>query len=227
MCYLPPENSSRYFDANSFFDNLLSDIYKYQNEGILYVCGDFNSRCGGLDDFIRGVDCIPDRDVLDFNLNKYGEMLIDFLINTNMCFLNGRDSDNDFTSVSTNGRAVVDYCFVSHTSLKIFSNFSVTRSSEFINQSGCLSKINPSSIPDHSLLKWKVEMHAFWGGTNNTVHESTVKQQVNEEFIKFDISNTSDDFLNDGILLLHVNETISKLESSLRSQSDIDGVYAD
>ena len=80
-------------------------------------------------------------------------MLIDILINTNMCFLNGRDSDNDFTSVSTNGRAVVDYCFVSHASLKIFSNFSVTRSSEFIDQSGCLGKINPSNIPDHSLLK--------------------------------------------------------------------------
>ena len=45
-------------------------------------------------------------------------------------------------------------------------------------------------------------MHTFWGGTNNTGHESTVKQQVNEEFIKFDISNTSDDFLNDGLLLL-------------------------
>ena len=82
-------------------------------------------------------------------------MLIDVLINTNMY---GRDSDNNFTSVSTNGRAVVDYCFVSHAGLKIFSKFSVTRSFEFINQSGCLSKINPSSIPHHSLLKWKVEM---------------------------------------------------------------------
>ena len=90
VCYLPPENSSRYFDVNNFFDNLLSDIYKHQNEGIIYVCGDFNSRCGDLDDFIRGVACIPDRDILDFNLNKYGEMLIDFLRNTSMCFLNGR-----------------------------------------------------------------------------------------------------------------------------------------
>ena len=68
----------------------ISDISKYQNKGIMYVCGDFNSRCGDLDDFIRGFDCIPDRDILDFNLNKYGEMLIEFLINTSMCLLNGR-----------------------------------------------------------------------------------------------------------------------------------------
>ena len=54
-------------------------------------------------------------------------------------------------------------------------------------------------------------MHSFWGGTNNIRHETTVHQQVNDEFIKFDISNTSDDFLNDGILLLQVNETISKV----------------
>ena len=79
----------------------------------MYVYGDFNVRCGDLNDFIRGVDCIPDREIIDFHLNKYGELLIDFLINTNMCFLNGRGKNNDFTSVSTNGRAVVDYCFVS------------------------------------------------------------------------------------------------------------------
>ena len=80
VCYLPPENSSRYFDVNTFFDNLLADVYKYQNEGIMYVCGDFNGRCGDLDDLIRGVDCIPDRKIIDFHLNKYGELLIDFLI---------------------------------------------------------------------------------------------------------------------------------------------------
>ena len=61
--------------------------------------------------------------------------------------------NNDFTSVSTNGRAVVDYCFVSHSNLNSFSNFSVTRSCELINQSDSLRKVNPVGIPDHSLLK--------------------------------------------------------------------------
>ena len=54
----------------------------------MYVCGDFNGRCGDLDDFIRGVDCIhvPDREIIEFDLNQYGKLSIDFLINTNMCF---------------------------------------------------------------------------------------------------------------------------------------------
>ena len=90
-------------------DMVLGELdFFIRNEGIIYVCGDFNSRCGDLDDFIRSVDCLPDCDILDFNLNKYGEMLIDFLINTNICFLNGRGINTDFTSVFTNGRAVVD-----------------------------------------------------------------------------------------------------------------------
>ena len=37
----------------------------------------------------------------------------------------------------------------------------------------------------------------------------------------------SANFLNDDVLLLRVNESIAKLVSSLRSQSDIDGVYTD
>ena len=57
--------------------------------------------------------------------------------------------------------------------------------------------------------------------------EFTVHLKRNEDFIKFDSSKTSDDFLNDGFLLLRVNETISKLESSLRSKSHIDDVYTD
>ena len=196
VCYLPPKNSSRYFDVNSFFDNLLSDIYTYQKEGIIYVCGDFNSRCGDLDDFIRGVDCIPDRDILYFNLNKYGEMLIDFLINTNMCFLNGRGKNNDFTSVSTNGRAVVDNCFASHSNLNSFSNFSVTRSCELINQSDSLRKVNPVGIPDHSLLKWNVSL----GNMLDCFNKSAEFHHSKEEFFKFDRSNISANFLNDDAL---------------------------
>ena len=115
---MSPENSSRFFDVNTFYDSRLTDIYKYQGQGILFVCGDFNSRCGDLDDFIRGIDKVCEREIIDFSLNKYGKILIDFLINTNMCILNGRSNcNNDFTSVSTNGHAVVDYCFVNHVDL--------------------------------------------------------------------------------------------------------------
>ena len=48
-----------------------------------------------------------------------------------------------------------------------------------------------------------------------------------EESFKFDRSSISENFLNDDALLVRVNESIAKLESSLRSQSDIDGIYTD
>ena len=40
VCYLPPENSSRQADVHAFFDHLLTRIYNYQNEGVIFICGD-------------------------------------------------------------------------------------------------------------------------------------------------------------------------------------------
>ena len=69
--YLPPENSSRNFDDGSFYDHSLTSVYQYENDGFIYICGDFNSRCGAMDDFIVGVDDVPQRETIDFATNKY------------------------------------------------------------------------------------------------------------------------------------------------------------
>ena len=114
VCYLLPNGSSRQVDVHDFFDSLVAGIYKFQNDGLIFICGNFNSRCGLNDDFIVGIDDIPERNVIDFTSNAYDNILIEFLINSNMCMLNGRNCINkDFTSVSTKGLAVVDYCLVS------------------------------------------------------------------------------------------------------------------
>ena len=84
VCYLPPLNSSRQIDAQSFYDCLLTSYYKYQNDGELFICGDFNSRCGDMQDFIEGVDDIECRRIVDFNVNTYGHFLIDFLLSSNI-----------------------------------------------------------------------------------------------------------------------------------------------
>ena len=126
VCYLPPENSSRTFDVNSFYEILTTDIYKFQTDGLLFVCGDFNSRCGALEDFLCGVDEILHCDVIDFKFHKYGELLIESLTSTNMCMLNGRNYiTNGFTSVSTKGLSVVSYCFTTRDNICKLSAFSV------------------------------------------------------------------------------------------------------
>ena len=78
VCYLPPENSSRFSDVHSFYDTLLQNIYEYQNKGLLFVTGDMNSRCGDKDDFIAGVDEISQRNVVDFKSNSYGDYFVQF-----------------------------------------------------------------------------------------------------------------------------------------------------
>ena len=115
-CYLPPHGSSRYVDAEEFYDKLLANIYEYQHLGKFIICGDFNSRMGDMADFIEGVDTIQERNIIDYSKNMYGEFLCKFLVDSNCCILNGRQCtdtcDNDFTFVSTRGKSVVDYFIV-------------------------------------------------------------------------------------------------------------------
>ena len=66
VCYLPPEGSSRHVDPHAFFDNLLSQIYIYQDIGPYLICGDFNARCSNEPDYIEGVDDIVERHVVDY-----------------------------------------------------------------------------------------------------------------------------------------------------------------
>ncbi len=98
-CYLPPEGSTRNSDPEEFFDTLLSQVFMYQQLGVFYICGDFNSRIGYVQDYIEGVDQIPEREVIDFTRNQYGKKFEEFLISSNCCILNGRNGIctlNDF-----------------------------------------------------------------------------------------------------------------------------------
>ena len=78
VCYLPPSDSTRNIDHGEFYDTLLYQSFSHCKDELFYICGDFNGRCEDLDDYIAGVDCIPERDVIDFTINKEGERLCDF-----------------------------------------------------------------------------------------------------------------------------------------------------
>ncbi len=91
-CYLPRQGSTRNSDPEEFFDTLLSQVCMYQQLGVFYICGDFNSRIGCVQDYIEGVDQLPEREVFDFTRNQYGEKFEEVLISSNCCILNGRTS---------------------------------------------------------------------------------------------------------------------------------------
>ena len=222
VCYLPPENSSRPFDVNAFYEHLLVNIYQYQKEGIIFICGDFNSRCGELDDFIVGVDNIIHRNTLDYTVNYYGELFIDFLINTNMIMLNGRFNkcDDNFTSISVKGHSIVDYCITKQEQLGYFSDFKVMPTSQIMNRNCNVGTFVPSCIPDHSLLTWKIKLEQ---STLGVVNESEIENSHTS--YKFDLKNVKNDFMSNQPVLREIGNLISKLEQDVLNLEKIDNVY--
>ena len=164
VCYLPPHESSRNVDADDFFDNLICQMHEYCQKEMFYICGDFNARYSDFQDFIEGVDTIQSRHVIDFTSNKYGELLCDFMIDTNCCILNGRNmSSNDYTCIKSQGASVVDYCLVPHEDLDKFTQFKVHTVTDLINEINIIDTIGPdTSKPDHSILTWKIDIDIIY-----------------------------------------------------------------
>ncbi len=93
VCFLPPSNSSRGDHTIGFFDHLKSTVHEFQNIGPLWICGDFNVRCGHLTDRIvhdqSDGATIPNRTALDTSTpNPHGKALVDFLnVPTCVCLM--------------------------------------------------------------------------------------------------------------------------------------------
>lgn len=81
---------------------------------IMVIGADFTSRFGNLSEILIDSDNFPCRVVLDNTINQHGRDFIDFLIEARFLTLNGRYAQDDFTSISRKGKAVVDYQCVSH-----------------------------------------------------------------------------------------------------------------
>ena len=119
------------------------------------ICGDFNARCADFQDCIAGVDSIPERQVIDFTANKHGELLCEFLINSNCCMLNGRNlesSANEFTCIQSQGSSVVDYGLVPHEDHYKYTDFKVWKMSDLIIKPRILNTLDV-----YTSRLWRVE----------------------------------------------------------------------
>ena len=220
VCYLPPEGSTRSGNPQEFFDNLLSQVYMYQNEGNFYICGDVNSRCGDMDDFLEGVDDVPGREVIDHTAKSYGQFLCEFLWSANCCMLNGRgDLPNDFTSFAANGQSVVDYCFVPHEALESVSKFRVRRPRQLFQDAGCVGVIDPErAIPDHALLTWDVDISVGVG-----VDEP--RERVLGTFDKYKLEGVDGTFMGSQEVRVCVRDAIAQLQSQADANARVDTAY--
>ena len=217
ICYLPPENSSRKVDAEHFYTNLMHQVYQYQNIGKIVICGDLNSRIGTESDFIEGVDNVSIRQVIDTTANKYGDFLLDFLIDCNLCIVNGRKGRNDFTHVSHRGCSVVDYVIVPHEQLLLSTNFSVHRMSDImtdLNLTGC------EKVSDHSVLVYEISI-------GNNSRENISEQTSTSTLKRYRVDDIPGSFLNCEESFVKVNLAIEKIEKSLTDESDVYAAYSD
>ena len=76
---------------------------------------------------------LPNHCIIDEYSNNLGDQLIEFLVDCNLCMLNGRIGIQDFTNISCKGKSVVDYVIIPHEQLNNVIDFKVhTMSSLFV-----------------------------------------------------------------------------------------------
>ena len=184
---------------------------------VVNIFGDLNSRTEEYD-FIEGVDHVPPREILDFTNNAYGNGLIDFLVDSRMCMLNGRMGRNDFTCVSTRGKSVVDYAIVPHEQLPSCSDFTVSRLSQLIQERGlCV----PDKIPDHSLLEWTIDLCGY-----DIVHDEPSVHFHNFDRVKsWNVNKIPSSFLSDSGTVEKISNTIRRIEQTLQNDCEINKAY--
>ncbi|CAC5404135.1 unnamed protein product [Mytilus coruscus] len=217
VCYLQPEGSSRLNDGEKFYNDLLQQVYCYQNEGFVYIGGDVNSRCGSEQDYIQGVDDINDREIIDVINNKYGDLLIDFLTSCNLCMLNGRaDGNNDFTCVSKRGRSVVDYVVTPHEQLNICTSCDVYLMSDLIVDTGLNFE---KSIADHGPIVCTVNVKK-----DIACDTSKIGQAPNTDRPRYNLKRFPLNFLDNNT---HIQHTIDKIENELVTNKDINSAYTE
>ena len=225
--YLPPEESPWGRDAETFFAHLLSIVYLYTNVDHVFIAGDLNARIGCSLDYMKDVDDLGDRTVLDHSINKHGESLLEFLIESKMMVLNGRvtpEFDN-FTSVSTRGRAVVDYFITSHNSYSICSKLEVFLASDMIERYGLVNMLgNHCKMPDHSMITCAIQL-ATPARSDNIEVSSVTNDVPTWKFYYFD--KIPGDFMNNNLFkqtLFIITERIQNIE---KNEQMLDQVYQD
>ena len=159
--YIPPENSTRGRTSDVIFSYLSTQIYlDISDADVILLLGDLNARIGKLNDCIEHVDReIVKRVEIDDVKNSQGEEFIEFLQEMNMCVLNGRFHDDNFTCISSKGRSVVDYICVMQCQFDMYLDFKVCTVTDMLSQMLLEQMISDQCRPpDHSIIEVKVRV---------------------------------------------------------------------
>ena len=152
--YIPPKG--KYYNADS-----AEKLYKEMEVAVhteswdaFGLVGDFNARTGNLQDVITN-DQIPIRRNCDQGTpTKRGQRFIEFVIENQLCILNGRVKGvNNFTRK----HSVLDYVLVRHEDYENITYFEVIDCEKLVKDRSLIRQ--GSRLPDHNAI-------VFWMKTN-------------------------------------------------------------
>ena len=188
---------------------------------MIILTGDVNSRIGNMHDTISDMDSIPPRNSLDMVVNEHGHTFLEFLNDAKMCVLNGRfrDTDDNFTSVSTKGKSVVDYMCVPHDNFSQFESFQVISPSSLVAKYNLHNSIGErSKLPDHYILKCKFRYRSNVHGDTCASNEQSVpaiRPQFNSS--KYKLQKIPETFLSSELVRRAFLDLTNQIELSRES----------
>ena len=143
-----------------------------------------------------------------------------------MCVASGRITPqfDNFTSISTRGRSVVDYIAVTHTSMRNCVEYRVTPSNVLVDECNIQGLIcQYCRVPDHSYLELSLNLRVGLCVDNN--NPGAVTNPINSRKYKYDF--LPDNFLCSEICESAIQELIDRLCINDTTQNDLDKIYQD
>ncbi len=136
-------------------------IYRHSDSDICVIGGDVNGRMGNKQDAVSELNAVCERHPLDLERTKHGDAFIEFLI-------------DNFASVSTKGKSVVDYLFTKHENVNYCQACRVHTMKELCDSIGIATK---QKLPDHLVITAELSLTYYVSDYNPT----ECNQEVNIE----------------------------------------------
>ena len=174
-----------------------------------------------MQDFIEGVDNVQIRKVIDDVSNRNGDLLIEFLIDCNMCMVNGRIGSQDFTNISLKGKSVVDYVLTPHEQIFDVIDFKVHTMTDVMRT---LNLLGYDSIPDHSILEWTIKTATDMVNVNENDKRNKTELITAPRRFKMDKLSASELFEDEYMQNL-LQETIEKMETAINRRRNVDKAF--
>ena len=230
MCYLPPDSSVYGQTSNDFFEHFTSIIFNCIDYDFTLFGGDFNARIGELIDYIPEIDNVQTRYVIDKTSNKRGNEFIDFLKSNKYCVLNGRfkPEDDNYTSISTKGLAVVDYLLTSHKGLKMCENFKVLPVRQYCDDFDIILNNNQVKLPDHSILCCNIYYSKYCQLKKETSKPTQLSVNPNNErtdIRRYKYREIPNCFMCSTETMTLVQNTIERIEHCHFNQTSVNELY--